>query len=64
MEVFKFGGASVNSADAVRNAGKILQQTNEQIVVVISAMGKTTNLLEILVRAYFEKNALKWDLFS
>lgn len=64
MEVFKFGGASVNSADAVRNVGKILQQTNGQVIVVISAMGKTTNLLETLVRAYFEKDALKWDIFS
>lgn len=50
MKVFKFGGASVNSANAVRNMASILQKfQGERIVVVISAMGKTTNKLELLV---------------
>ena len=51
MKVFKFGGASVNSADAVRNMAQIVQChiESEPLVVVVSAMGKTTNLLEKLV---------------
>lgn len=51
MKVFKFGGASVNSADAVRNMAQIVQShlESEPLVVVVSAMGKTTNLLEKLV---------------
>ena len=50
MKVFKFGGASVNSADAVRNMAEIVKQhTTEPLVVVVSAMGKTTNNLELLV---------------
>ena len=51
MRVFKFGGASVNSADAVRNMAHIVQSHlgAEPLVVVVSAMGKTTNLLEKLV---------------
>ena len=51
MKVFKFGGASVNSADAVRNMAHIVQShmESEPLVVVVSAMGKTTNLLEKLV---------------
>ena len=50
MKVFKFGGASVNSADAVRNMATIVKEhTTEPLVVVVSAMGKTTNNLELLV---------------
>ncbi|MBQ6068535.1 MAG: aspartate kinase [Bacteroidales bacterium] len=50
MKVFKFGGASVNSATAVRNMAEIVRQyTKEPLVVVVSAMGKTTNMLEQLV---------------
>ncbi len=51
MKVFKFGGASVNSADAVRNMAQIVQSHLESkpLMVVVSAMGKTTNLLEKLV---------------
>jgi len=51
MKVFKFGGASVNSADAVRNMAQIVQchLESDPLVVVVSAMGKTTNLLEKLV---------------
>ena len=52
MLVFKFGGASVKNADAVRNVAKIIQGfQKEKIVVVVSAMGKMTNKLEELVLA-------------
>ncbi|QHL87285.1 aspartate kinase [Nibribacter ruber] len=48
MKVFKFGGASVKDAAAVRNIFRILSQLpeSEELVVVVSAMGKTTNALE------------------
>lgn len=50
MRVFKFGGASVNSAAAVRNMASIVKRyANERLVVVVSAMGKSTNLLEQMV---------------
>ena len=50
MKVYKFGGASVNSAEAIRNVAEIVRQYLETpLVVVISAMGKTTNLLEKVV---------------
>lgn len=56
MLVFKFGGASVKDASAVRNVARILSRyQNEQILVVVSAMGKTTNLMESLVELYMKK---------
>lgn len=56
MFVFKFGGASVKSAGAVRNIVEILQRfQNEEIVVVVSAMGKTTNSLERIIECYAGK---------
>ena len=64
MKVYKFGGASVKSAGAVKNVGQIVESCEENLAVVISAMGKTTNLLEALVKAYFEKNNNKWDIFQ
>jgi aspartate kinase len=54
MKVFKFGGASVKDAASVRNVAEILKKYgNRETIVVISAMGKTTNKLEELVKAYF-----------
>ncbi|HET6768267.1 MAG TPA: aspartate kinase [Chitinophagaceae bacterium] len=55
MQVFKFGGASVNSVERVKNVSDILKlYPNEKILVVISAMGKTTNALEKVVNAFYE----------
>lgn len=51
--VEKFGGASVNSADAVRNVKHILSLEDKKRIVVISAMGKTTNKLENIVNMWF-----------
>lgn len=54
MKVFKFGGASVKDAPAIENLKNILQRyENEQLVVVISAMGKTTNFMEKMLDAYY-----------
>ena len=51
MRVFKFGGASVRDAEGIRNIGRIIVQTDDRLMVVVSAMGKTTNALEGLTRA-------------
>ena len=55
MKVFKFGGASVQTADAVRNVANILKEySSGELVIVISAMGKTTNALEAILNSYWE----------
>lgn len=56
LKVFKFGGASVKDAAAVRNAATIIQSfEKDELIIVVSAMGKTTNALERLTEAYFYK---------
>lgn len=56
MKVFKFGGASVKDANGVRNLQNILSlYPEEDIVIVISAIGKTTNLLEKILDAYYDQ---------
>ena len=58
MQVYKFGGASVKDALAVKNVTTILKENNSHDkVVVISAMGKTTNELENVVNLYYAGNA-------
>lgn len=55
MKVFKFGGASINSIERIQNAGAIIKSyKGEKILIIISAMGKTTNALEKVVDAFFE----------
>ena len=57
MEVYKFGGASVKDAHAIQNVLKVLQSTQvKDVIIVVSAMGKTTNALEAVVAAYFDKD--------
>ena len=50
-QVYKFGGASVKNAEGVRNVEKIVRMTEGDLMVVVSAMGKTTNALECVVEA-------------
>lgn len=64
MKVFKFGGASVSSADAVRNSVNILKMYPGNKVLVISAMGKTTNALEVVARRYFSQDPEMWAAFQ
>lgn len=55
MRVFKFGGASVKDANAVKNVVKVLHQVGyENTLLVVSAMGKTTNAMEDIINAYFD----------
>ena len=54
MKVFKFGGASLESIERIRNVGAIVQSfPDEQLLIVISAMGKTTNELEKVAQNFF-----------
>ena len=64
MKIFKFGGASVKDSDGVKNLVKILNYLGQQqTLIVISAMGKTTNSLELLVKNYFDnKDDLQYSL--
>ena len=55
MKVFKFGGASINSVERIKNVASILRSYNgEKILIIISAMGKSTNALEKVANAFFE----------
>ena len=57
MKIFKFGGASVKDAAGVKNVYDVLQKVGyEDVLLVVSAMGKTTNALEIVIKNYFEKS--------
>jgi len=54
MKVFKFGGASVNNIERIKNLQNILQLSpDENLMIIISAMGKTTNALEKVAEAFF-----------
>jgi aspartate kinase len=62
MKVFKFGGASVKDAQAVRNVSHILSLfTQDKLIVVISAMGKTTNSMEEIVDALWKRDEKKYQ---
>lgn len=62
MKVFKFGGASVKDPDAVRNVSEILKLFGgEKLTVVVSAMGKSTNKLEEVVKAYSQNDHLQFN---
>lgn len=56
MKVFKFGGASVKDADGIKNVLQVLKTVGyDEVLMVISAMGKTTNALEVVIKNYFDK---------
>lgn len=55
MRVYKFGGASVKDSNGVKNLASVLEKTGySNTLVVVSAMGKTTNAMEIVIKNYFE----------
>ncbi len=57
MRVFKFGGASVKGAEGVKNVLQVLEKVGyKDTLIVVSAMGKTTNALEAVVKNYFDKS--------
>lgn len=57
MKVFKFGGASIKDAESVRNVANVLNHyPGEEILIVMSAMAKTTNALEGVVHSFIEQD--------
>src|SRR5690554_6163530 len=65
MKIFKFGGASTRDPKNIKNVLSVINQTAEKdLVIVISAMGKMTNALEIVVNDYFESGKVDTSLTS
>ena len=66
MQIFKFGGASAKDADGIRNITKIIKEygSSQNLLVVVSAMGKTTNALEDLTKAFFNRQDNTHDIFE
>jgi len=57
MKIFKFGGASVKDAESIKNVASVLNYAGyDNTIIVVSAIGKTTNLLEKLVKDYVSKS--------
>ena len=55
MKVFKFGGASVKDSKSIKNVTRILKLKGyHDTIIVVSAMGKTTNALEFLIKDYMK----------
>ncbi len=65
IRVFKFGGASLKNADAVRNVTEILKRyADEQLLIVVSAMGKTTNALEVVAASHAAQDGKAFDVLN
>lgn len=65
MLVFKFGGASVKDADGVVNLASVVNKfKGQELLIVVSAMGKTTNALEKLAKAYFDGDETLLSIFE
>tara|TARA_B100000929_G_scaffold255929_1_gene217893 strand:- start:950 stop:2200 length:1251 start_codon:yes stop_codon:yes gene_type:complete len=64
MKIYKFGGASVKDSNGIENLFQILQKMGqEKTLVIVSAIGKTTNALELVVKNYFNnKNELQYSI--
>ena len=63
IKVYKFGGASVKDAEGVKNLIKVLNETgSENKLIVVSAMGKTTNALEVVVKDYLQTTQIPSSL--
>lgn len=54
MKVYKFGGASVRSADGIRNIAHIVSKADADLFIVVSAMGKTTNAMEVVLEHFMK----------
>lgn len=64
-KVFKFGGASIKDADALRNVANILQSFKDhQLLIVVSAMGKTTNALEQVLESYTSEDGKAFEHYE
>lgn len=65
IKIFKFGGASIKNPEGFINVANIIRHfTNEKLVIVISALGKTTNALEEVVKSWYHKKGNAKSLLS
>lgn len=65
MKVFKFGGASVKNASSIKNVAEIVKMfQGENLAIVVSAIGKTTNALEEVARAYSKRTGNQQELLN
>jgi aspartate kinase len=65
IKVFKFGGASLRDVDNIKNVSDILKKyADESLVIIVSAMGKTTNALENVVSSYFERDGKAFEILN
>ena len=64
MKVYKFGGASVKDASAIKNLEEIVRSSKDKLVIVVSAFGKTTNALEKVLKAWITDNENYKDLLD
>ena len=64
MKIYKFGGASVKDYNGIENLFKLIKETGyKEILIVVSAMGKSTNAMELIVKNYFNnKNELQYSI--
>ena len=65
IKVFKFGGASLRDVDNIKNVSSILKKyADDSLVIIVSAMGKTTNALEEVVASYFARDNKAFDILN
>ena len=64
MKVYKFGGASVKDAAGIRNLAMIVSRESANLVVVVSAFGKTTNALEKVLKAWLSGDNIYMSLLD
>ncbi|MDX9845344.1 MAG: aspartate kinase [Tenuifilaceae bacterium] len=64
LNIFKFGGASVRDAEGVKNLAQIVRSHSNNLVVVVSAMGKTTNALEGILSQFISSDQSIWKKFA
>ena len=64
MKVYKFGGASVKDVEGIRNMAEIVSEVTGNLVIVISAFGKTTNGLEKVLKAWMNREDVYIDLLD
>jgi len=64
MKVYKFGGASVKDGSGIRNIAQIVSEVSGELVIVISAFGKTTNALEKVLKAWIGRDPVYWTLLD
>lgn len=64
MKVYKFGGASVKNAERIHHLGEIVRQETDDLIIVVSAMGKTTNELEVFTQALAGDDCFQGEAFD